>query len=115
MREEQFILLVVDDISIDHRVLHERLVVKQVTVGDDQIAVLPDLERPHAMAHAKENWTEILIFILIAGCINFAGAVCCYVGMFFTMPLVACAQWLFFQAHKDDIYAKASEAGLALA
>lgn len=64
--------------------------------------------------HAKENWTEILIFVLICGALNFVGVLCCYVGIFVTAPVVACANWLFFSANKEAIYAKASEAGLAV-
>src|ERR1700741_2140744 len=55
VREVEFLFLVVGELAVDDGVLDEGPVVQEIAVRDDRVAVLPDLERSHAVAHAHDS------------------------------------------------------------
>jgi uncharacterized membrane protein len=65
-----------------------------------------------SMAHAKQNFGKIIVFMLIAMVVNTIGMLVCYVGLFVTMPVTLVAQWLFYEANRDEILRAAQEAGV---
>lgn len=66
-----------------------------------------------SLAHAKGSAVDIIVFLLIAGVVNMVGSLLCGVGLLVTIPVTLAAQWKFFEANRDQIYALASQEGVA--
>ena len=66
-----------------------------------------------SFAHAKANFGEIFIFLLMGSLINMAGLMVCCVGIFITIPVTFVAGWRFFESQKEAIMAAADAEGLA--
>ncbi len=66
-----------------------------------------------SMAHAKANFGEIFMFLLVGMILNFVGVLVCCVGILVTVPVTFVAMWRFFEQHKAAIMAAADAEGLA--
>ena len=65
-----------------------------------------------SFAHAKGNFGEIFVFVLIAMVVNFIGLLLCCIGLFVTAPVTLVATALFYETNRDAILAAAEEAGV---
>ena len=65
-----------------------------------------------SLAHAKANFGEILIFLLIAMVLNFVGLLLCCIGIFITVPVTLVATVHYYEANRDEILAAADAAGV---
>ncbi|MCO4760963.1 MAG: hypothetical protein KC502_05625 [Myxococcales bacterium] len=65
-----------------------------------------------SMAHGKENFGEIIMFMIMAAVINTVGFMVCCVGILVTAPLTVVAAWRFYESHRDAILAAADAQGL---
>ena len=67
-----------------------------------------------SVAHAKANFMEILIFLLIASVVNMVGALACGLGMIVTAPVTVAAGILYYNSAKDEILSLAQQDGVTL-
>ncbi len=65
-----------------------------------------------SFAHAKGNFGEILIFLLVAMVVNFLGVLACCIGIFITAPVTLVAMAHFYEANREAILAAADGAGV---
>jgi uncharacterized membrane protein len=67
-----------------------------------------------SLAHSKGNFVDILVFGLVAGVVNFAGALLCGLGTIVTLPVTLAASWLFYSQNRDEIAQLSAQEGLQL-
>jgi len=67
-----------------------------------------------SVAHAKANFMEILVFLLIASVLNMAGAIACGLGMIVTAPVTVAAGILYYNSSKEEIRSLATADGVTL-